>query len=293
MSTAANAEKTPVEITGPRILVGVDGSEDGLRAVRYGVGAAERHQATLHLVHAVDDAVMAGAWGVVYDPSALQEAGEDANQAAIALAEQAGLPRERIHAEVVLGNAAAILARLSEGADLLVVGRRSVSGLERMFIGSTSVALADAARCPLVVISAAATPGLTGGLGRIAVGVDAENHSAATLEWAMAEAEARGATLAVVHVARQSDGGPVLAEVEQAARKGIEELLAAPRAAHPEVPVEVVIATGSPVDELVDLSTTVDLLVLGVQRAKLLGIHLGGVMRAVLAHAESPVALVK
>ncbi|MEL4357480.1 MULTISPECIES: universal stress protein [unclassified Luteococcus] len=282
-----------VQIQGPRVLVGVDGSEDGLRAVRYGVGAAERRNATLHLVHAVDDAVMAGAWGVVYDPSALQEAGEHANRAAIQVAREAGLPTERIHAEVVLGNAAAVLARLSEGADLLVVGRRSVSGLERMFIGSTSVALADAAHCPVVVISAAATPGLTGGMARIAVGVDAHNHSPQTLEWAMAEAEARGVSLTVVHVAQQNDTGAAFAEVEQAARAGIDGLLAPLRGRHPEVPVEVVIAAGTPVDELVDLSATVDLLVLGVQKAKLLGIHLGGVMRAVLAHAESPVALVK
>ncbi|MEL4505670.1 universal stress protein [Luteococcus sp. H138] len=293
MSTAATHDDRSVRIEGPRVLVGVDGSEDGLRAVRYGVGAAERRKATLHLVHAVDDAVMAGAWGVVYDPSALQEAGEHANQAAIELATQAGLGEDQIHAEVVLGNAAAVLARLSEGADLLVVGRRSVSGLERMFIGSTSVALADAAHCPLVVISAAATPGLTGGMGRIAVGVDAQNHSPHTLEWAMAEAEARGATLSVVHVAKQMDAGPAFDEVERAARQGIEGLLEPLRAAHPEVPVEVQIATGSPVDELVDLSSTVDLLVLGVQKAKLLGIHLGGVMRAVLAHAGSPVALVQ
>ncbi|WP_420175463.1 universal stress protein [Luteococcus sp. OSA5] len=291
MSAAANDHDNP--IAGPRVLVGVDGSEDGLRAVRYGVGAAERRGATLHLVHAVDDAVLAGAWGVVYDPSALQQAGEHANQAAVQLAREAGLPEDRIHAEVVLGNAAAVLSRLSEGAELMVVGRRSVSGLERMFIGSTSVAVADAAHCPVVVISAAATPGPTGGLGRIAVGIDAQNHSPATLEWAMAEAERRGVTLEVVHVAKSDETRVVGEQVHAAAQDGIEQMLVPLRTQHPEVPVEVRIAGGAPVDELVDTSANVDLLVMGVQRTKLLGIHLGGVMRAVLAHAQSPVALVK
>lgn len=281
------------ELPGPRVLVGVDGSEDGLRAVRYGARAAQLSGATLHLVHAVDDAVMAGAWGVVYDPSALQEAGEHANQAARAAALEAGLDAQQVHDEVVLGNAAAVLARLSEGADLLVTGRRSVSGLERMFIGSTSVALADAAQCPLVVISAAATPGLTGGQNHIAVGVDAQSHSEATLEWAMAEAEARGARLTVAHVARQDASVAGQAGDGEVVRKAIDELLEPWRAAHPQVEVRVEVSHGNPVDELVDLSGQVDLLVLGVQRPKLLGIHLGGVMRAVLAHAQSPVALVK
>lgn len=275
-----------------RILVGVDGSEDGLRAVRYGARAARLRQASLHLVHAVDDAVMAGAWGVVYDPTALQEAGEHANQAARAAALEVGLEEGRIHDEVVLGNAAAVLARLSEGADLLVTGRRSVSGLERMFIGSTSVALADAAQCPLVVISAAATPGLTGGRNHIAVGIDAESHSPATLGWAVEEAAARGARLTVAHVSRQDPSTPGQVD-DEAARQAIEDLLAPLRAAHPEVEILVEITGGNPVDGLVDLSGQVDLLVLGVQRPKLLGIHLGGVMRAVLAHAQSPVALVK
>ncbi|MGO4955684.1 universal stress protein [Luteococcus sp. Sow4_B9] len=291
MSTSANDHTA--SITGPRVLVGVDGSEDGLRAVRYGVGSAQRRNATLHLVHAVDDAVLAGAWGVVYDPSALQAAGEQANRAAIDLALAQGLPEDRIHAEVVLGNAAAVLSRLSEGADVMVVGRRSVSGLERMFIGSTSVAVADAAHCPVVVISAAATPGPTGGLGRIAVGVDAQNHSPATLEWAMAEAERRGVTLEVVHVAKNDETAVVGEQVAVAAQDGINTMLEPLRARHPEVPVEVRVATGAPVDELVDTSANVDLLVLGVQRTKLLGIHLGGVMRATMAHAQCPVALVK
>lgn len=278
------------ELSGPRVLVGVDGSEDGLRAVRYGARAARLGRATLHLVHAVDDAVMAGAWGVVYDPSALQEAGEHANQAARAAALEAGLDAQQVHDEVVLGNAAAVLARLSEGADLLVTGRRSVSGLERMFIGSTSVALADAAQCPLVVISAAATPGATGGQNHIAVGIDAESHSPNTLGWALAEAGARGARLTVAHVSRQEGRA---GEVDEVARRAIDELLEPLRVSHPLVDVQVQVSHGNPVDELVDLSGQVDLLVLGVQRPKLLGIHLGGVMRAVLAHAQSPVALVK
>lgn len=293
MSTGhASSEGQSLQTDRPRILVGVDGSEDGLRAVRYGTRAALAMDGTLHLVHAVDDAVLAGAWGVVYDPRALEEAGAQANDAAAEAAAELGLAPERVDSEVVLGNAAAVLSRMSEQSALLVVGRRSVSGLERMFIGSTSVALADASHCPLVVVSQAATPQPTGGLHRIAVAIDAQTHSPTTLGWAFREAEQRDASLEVVHVAPHASGGDDH-QVREAARQGIEEILAPLRRAHPGVEAQVVVSQGSPVDVLVDLSSQVDLLVLGVQKPKLLGIHLGGVMRAVLAHAQAPVVLVR
>lgn len=294
MSTAGHpsSDKDSARTGVPRILVGVDGSEDGLRAVRYGARAALVMDGALHLVHAVDDAVLAGAWGVVYDPRALEEAGAQANGTAMEAAVELGLPRERIDSEVVLGNAAAVLSRMSEQAALMVVGRRSVSGLERMFIGSTSVALADASHCPLVVVSQAATPQPTGGLQRVAVAVDAQSHSPATLEWAFREAGQRGALLEVVHVLPGAAGSEDQ-QVRELARREIERILAPLREAHPSVEVELTVVHGSPVEVLVDVSSQVDLLVLGVQKPKLLGIHLGGVMRAVLAHAQAPVVLVR
>ena len=55
----------------PLIVVGVDGSDDGLRAVRFGANASKAVGGELMLVNAVDDTLMAGAWGVVYDPEVL------------------------------------------------------------------------------------------------------------------------------------------------------------------------------------------------------------------------------
>ncbi|MDN6625474.1 MAG: universal stress protein, partial [Acidipropionibacterium jensenii] len=81
----------------PLVIAGVDGSEDGLRAARYAAGQAEELDADLLILHAVDDAAVAGAWGVVYDPTALQEAGQvvvdDARTAAI----DAGADEKRTH----------------------------------------------------------------------------------------------------------------------------------------------------------------------------------------------------
>ena len=124
------------------VIVGVDGSEDGLRAARYAAGSAIRRDADLIVLHAVDDAAVAGAWGVVYDPTALQDAGQVVVDDAIHVAVERGMDPDRISGEVVLGNPAAILADRSADAQLVVVGRRATSGLERVFVGSISVAVA-------------------------------------------------------------------------------------------------------------------------------------------------------
>lgn len=280
------------------VLVGADGSEDGLRAVAFGARTARLFGATLHLVHAVDDAILAGAWGVVYDPGVLQRAGEEATQKAVAVAEEVGLPREQIHSEVVLGNASAVLSKLSEDAGCVVVGRRAMSGFERMFVGSTSVSVAATAKCPVIVISNASTPHETGGLGQIAVGIGSRAPGTDTLRFAFEDAQRRKAKLIVMNVQPalpaglqpNSDQQTALGE---GASKAVEAMLAPCRAEFGDVPVEVRIGFGHPADELVKISREVDLLVVGMRAPKILGWSVGGVTRAVMAHAESPLCIVK
>lgn len=284
-----------------RIVVGVDGSEDGLRAVRYAATAVAALEGELHLVHAVDDAVLAGAWGVVYDPSLLQQAGEQATQLASDEARAMGLRDHQIRTEVVLGNPSSVLARLSEGAELLVVGRRSLSGLERMFVGSTSVSVALGAKCPVVVISNAVNPEMTGAHSLVTVGIDAEDHSSVTLAWAFAEAQRRTdhghpTGVRVVHVLTPTPMDAVNPEsidpLIQRAGQAVEGLLDSLRTKHPFLEVQMDVLTGSPVDEMVAETDRTDLFVLGAQRSRRLGMA-SGVLRGVLAHAKSPVALVR
>jgi len=285
--------------TRPTIIVGVDGSEDGLRATRYGARVAGK-RARLHLVHAVDDAVLAGAWGVVYDPTILQQAGEKATEVAVQAALETGIDPTQVTSEVVLGNAAAVLARQSESAALMVLGRRSVSGIERMFVGSTSVAAVASAHCPTVIISQAVNPDPTGQYGRVVVGLDAGPHAGRTLEWAMAEAQARGAKLEVVHVSEpKSTGlfgrGSVTDEAREAqmnaAREAITALIDEARQKMPDVEVTVDVLYGNPVDALVGRTGHADLLVLGIQSPSPAR-AVGGTIRGLMAHSQSPICLI-
>ncbi|MBB1484939.1 universal stress protein [Tessaracoccus sp. MC1865] len=283
------------EKTAPLVVVGVDGSDDGLRAVRFGTGAALRISGELLLVNAVDDTLMAGAWGVVYDPEVLQSAGITANEQARDVALSMGLPEHRIKTEVVMGSPGGVMARLSEVAELVVVGRRAASGLERMFVGSTSVAVVANASCPVVVISAAAHPDPIGGRGIVGVGLQTSPGSEKTLEAGFQQAQRLGARLEVVHAIQPPVGlfarklSPnELDEQVRFAKGGIEAIANEVAQSYPDVQYRVEVAADSPINELVSRSAGYDLLVVGVGDSHIPGLSLGGLMRGLLAHAECP-----
>lgn len=279
----------------PLIVVGVDGSDDGLRAVRFAANTVIRYGGELMLVNAVDDTLMAGAWGVVYDPEVLQSAGVTANEQAKALALELGLDPARLKTEVVMGSPGGVMARLSEVADLVVVGRRAASGLERMFVGSTSVAVVANASCPVVVISAAAHPDPVGSKGVVGVGLQTSPGSEVTLRAGFEQAKRLGSRLEVVHAVQPPVGlfsrklSPAqLDEQLRFAQGGIEAIAQGIATDFPGVTYDVQVAADSPINELVSRSANYDLLVLGVGEPTIPGFGLGGLLRGLMAHAECP-----
>ncbi len=273
----------------PRILVGVDGSEDGLRAVTYASREARAAGGEVWIVHAVDEGAPAtGLWDIVNSQDARRKAGEKVVAEAVGVAAEAGLPADRLSGEVRFGRPSDVLADLSRTAQMLVLGRRSLSGLERMFVGSTSVSAAVHAACPVIVISAASTPHETGGLRTVAVGVSTWPVHESALTWGLKESAIRKARLRVVHVVPESlglEGAPLV----EAASTELAAQLVPYRAKHPAVPVEVEVLLGDPVASLIAISKATDLLILGVHHYHAV---LGGPTRAVLAHAHCPVGLI-
>jgi nucleotide-binding universal stress UspA family protein len=252
--------------------------------------AAQSVDADLWVVNVVDQlSPMSGAWDVVIDPDILRQAGESAVAEALGLVEREGFPAEHVTGEVLVGRPGDVLAELGSRARLLVVGRRSLGGLERMFVGSTSLAAAMHAACPVIVISAASTPEKTGDKGVVAVAVSTRPVHESALEWGVREAALRGARLRVVHVVAETVGMEGAAFVA-AATAGLEEHLEPLRRKHPETSIEVDVLLGNPVDALVEESRAVDLLILGVHRHRAV---LGGSIRGVMAHAHCPVGLIR
>jgi len=279
----------------PRVLVGIDGSEDGIRAARYGIGRALASGADLWFANAVDDGVSTGGWGVIYDPAVLKEAGDAAVAQASELAVAKGVPADRIRTDVVIGSPASVLSEFSRQAEILIVGRRASTGLERMFVGSTSTSLVSVSYCPLIVISAASTPEATGKFQKITVAL---GHSGDTaLRWACKEAQSRGFQVDVLHVfPNQLRVGLVQATAQQEkewlerVQAGLEEIVGPVRADFPELSITLRSPRGVLADELIQESAHVDLLVLGI-RPRATGM-VPGPVRGVLAHSSCPVALI-
>lgn len=144
-----------------------------------------------------------------------------------------------------MGHPTAVLADLSESAAPCVLGRRAAGGLDRMFVGSTSVSLAGSAHCPVIVISAASTPGMTGGHKRIAVAVTSPDKAKNQVAWALGEARFRGSSLVVAHVVTPAPTGIFAAfkahpspEANQRAREALDAMLAGLRKEYPDVVIE-------------------------------------------------------
>ncbi|MGI8874679.1 MAG: universal stress protein [Egibacteraceae bacterium] len=147
-------------------------------------------------------------------------------------------------------------------------------------------------------------------MGRIVVGVDGSPGAVVALEWALAEARLRGATLEVVHVyappsyyaysmATVAAGGEALAGPEADARRlaaeeALDEVLA--KAASEWTDVEVrrsVIEALAPARVLVEGSRGADLLVVGSRgRGGFAGLLLGSVSQQCVQHATCPMVVV-
>jgi nucleotide-binding universal stress UspA family protein len=141
-----------------RVVVGVDGSELSVAALRWAADEARLRGATLVAVHAwtfVPPAAV-GEPGVI--PTAAVTLMDDLDMqrtGASALLDQAladvpaDVTVERLAGE---GSPAEVLVSASEGADLVVVGSRGRGGLKSALLGSVSQHVASHAACPVVIV---------------------------------------------------------------------------------------------------------------------------------------------
>ena len=180
-----------------RIVVGMDESEAAAEALRWAVSERRFRDRPIVAVMAwtnVDQHhVVAGAG---YDPDYNDVRARAALDAYVESA--VGKPdATTIDREPVLESSAKALIDASEGAELLVLGARSLKGVQRLLVSSVSQQCLHHMVCPTAVIRHGQEP--SGGDGRIVVGVDGSADSARALDWALDEARARREPLDVVH----------------------------------------------------------------------------------------------
>ncbi|NMH97784.1 universal stress protein [Pseudonocardia acidicola] len=285
------------------VLVGVDGSEPALRAVRWAALEARRLQVPLRVVTASGDRGIRHLTRLDLGPDyreAVLEVARAQVAAATDVARKAA-PGVEVTSDVLAADPVPALLEESRQARLVVLGNRGLGGFSGLLAGSVTVAVTAHATCPVVVVRGAEQdPGVAEN-GPVVVGVDGSPLSDAALAFAFADAEAHGSALVAVHAWQDMVVDPNVGAyldweaIEREENRLLAEQLAGVAQKYPDVPVDrVVVVRESPARLLVELSAGARLVVVGARgRGGFTGLLLGSTSQALVHHAQCPVAVVR
>jgi nucleotide-binding universal stress UspA family protein len=281
-----------------RIVVGVDGSAGGTKALRWAAreGRVRGWPVTALMAWGLlDQHHVIGAEG--FDPhygEAEARASPD-RYVDDALDAQGAAVDDR---QVVCDLPVAALLDASTGADLLVVGSRGLGGFRGLLLGSVSERCIAHARCPIVVVRSARDRFDT--FGRVVVGIDGSDNAVLALHWAMEEARVHQASIEVIHALTLAYAGEVVAvrsfdaaAVEAAANQMVDEMLAAVDTTGLEGRITRRLTVDGPAATVVEAAASADLVVVGSRgHGGLKGMLLGSVSHQVVHHSPCPVLVV-
>jgi nucleotide-binding universal stress UspA family protein len=270
-------------MAGPRpVVAGVDFSPSSQAAAEYAAQLAIQRKAPLLLIHAhlhprithmgigMPALYLASGEGLAdLIDTELKQMAEDTFE------KHAGL--SQIEARCVIGSPAGVLIEASRHALVTVVGCRGVGGFAELLLGSVSNQVAAHAHGPVVVVRPPGDSGMAPG--PVLTGYDGSSGSQAALEFAAAEADARGVALTVAHVYR--------AESREHAEQLVAQAIATCHERYPALHVDGRTIRHPKVGHaLTDASREAALTVVGCAD------HAGPISRTLTHHAHHPVAVV-
>jgi nucleotide-binding universal stress UspA family protein len=283
-------------MSGP-IVVGVDGSESALTAVRWAAEEAARHRVPLRLVHAYllpkrgyPDVVVTGS----QVRAAFEEQGRQWLEPAAASVRDL-VPE--VETAVVADQPAAAMVDASRDARLVVLGSRGLGGFLGMVVGSVAVSVAAHGRSPVVVVR-----GPYPATGPVVLGVDGSPAGEAAVALAFEEASARDATLiALIAWTPWLAGTPYAddmrvhwSDMEAEQKQLLAQRLAGWQEEYPDVAVDRRVVRERSAKALIDASRDAQLLVVGSRgRGGFAGLLLGSTSQALVHHAPCPLAVVR
>lgn len=283
------------------IVVGVDGSTDAERALRWGAEEASRERRPLAVVAAAGiDQVGAVTWagaGTYVVPVA------DLIEQVRAVAEDAAAsvhrlrPGLQVTAHAAHGDPRESLVDLSRQAHIVVVGSRGRGAVRSRLLGSVSTSVARHAHSP-VVVCRPDSPGIV--RKGVLVGISGTAEEQAVLEFAFQHASMRGLPLTVRHsfhdVLAEMNGAhvvPASGELLEDERLVLAEAVAGYSEKYPEVPVNLELARGLAHETLAAGSESWNLIVVGRHPTDSVSRMLfATVATAVIEHARTTVAVI-
>lgn len=282
-----------------RVVVGVDGSSNSIRALAWAAADAAARGAVLQaaIVWQPDAGSGGGSGGGASEAEARLDR---------ALAEVAARTGDVAVEKVVLGGETApMLCELAAGASVLVVGWRGYTGVTGAVLGSVSLRCVRRSPCPVVVVNGEHHRSGGPSPGRIVVGIDRSPGSAAALGWALEEARCRRWEIDAVEVGRDPYQEDMALELDmphfrrerpgmvRASRERLEQFVADVAGTQPPVAIRPLLLDGDPDTKLCERSADADLLVVGSRgRGGLARVVLGSVSSHCAHHSRCPVAII-
>jgi nucleotide-binding universal stress UspA family protein len=174
-----------------KILLAVDGSENGLAAVEEAARTLWPAESVIRIVSVAEIPMLAATWVMpmpVGNRSEWERVFEERSVANITEAmarfgEIAGVQTE-VTAKTLNGDPKIAILDEAEhwGADLIVVGTHGYNALERLWLGSVSRAVASHAKCSVEIARRRKDQGADGGAMRILLAVDGSEFGDAAVE---------------------------------------------------------------------------------------------------------------
>jgi nucleotide-binding universal stress UspA family protein len=295
MNTNTELQSSTSRTLKATVVVGVDGSSRNRSAVAWAQHEAARQGGQLVLVGASHD----------YTPPTPRFSAdyadelfdEDTRKVLEGVRADLGGTEGDMPVWVARGGAQNTLLRAAERADLVVLGRRGMGAVKRMFVGSNSIAVAGRSPVPVVIVPDEwdsrenfAAP--------IVVGVDRSAKDDDVLTYAFTRARDLGVPLILVHAWQLPTvyvwSADDVKKWTQEVADELKTVLDSWKAKYPEVETMILAQDANAAMAIVDAAAIAQLVVLGRHTGPrhFGGFHVGSTTRSVLHHANCPVAVI-
>lgn len=291
---------TAREMSETGLVVGVDGSPASSAAVVWAARDAAMRNVPLTLVHMLSTYVptfpqipLPGGVAVWQEDNGRQVLEEAAKLAR----DSAGRAID-ITTELKSSPPIPTLVRMSEDADLVVVGSHGRGAVGRVLLGSVSSGVLRGAACPVAIVPGDGSAPDIRDDAPVLVGIDGSPASELATAIAFDEASRRGVDLRAVHAWSDVEvldlGGLEWPALEVESEQILAERLAGWQERYPDVAVQRLVVCDRPARELINQSKSAQLVVLGSRgRGGIAKMLLGSVSNAVVHSVHTPIIVAR